>query len=186
MEDEAIVKLYWQRSEEAIVQTDRKYGRYCRSIAIHILENDDDTDECLNDTYLKTWNLIPPKHPTLLSSFLGKITRNLALDRRKYMQAEKRGGGQVTLVLEEMSECIPGGTNAEVILENRELTAILNRFLSNLPQRTREVFMLRYWYLCPVRQIAEKLGLGESNVKMTLLRSRKQLKALLEKEGVCL
>ena len=186
MEDEAIVKLYWQRSEEAILQTDRKYGRYCRSIAFHILENEDDTDECLNDTYLKIWNLIPPKRPTLLSALLGKITRNLALDRRKYNQAEKRGGGQVPLVLEELAKCVPGGNSVEEILENKELTAILNRFLSVLPRRTREIFMLRYWYLCPVRQIAEKLGIGESNVKMTLLRSRRQLKALLEKEGVCL
>lgn len=186
MEDEAIIALYWQRSEEAIVQTDRKYGRYCRSIAFNILENDDDTDECLNDTYLRAWNLMPPTRPSLLSSLLAKITRNLALDRKKYNQAEKRGGGQVPLVLGELSECVPGGTNAEEILENKEITALLNRFLSSLPQRTREVFMLRYWYLCPVRQIAETLGLGESNVKMTLLRARRQLKALLEKEGVYL
>lgn len=186
MEDEAIIALYWQRSEEAIVQTDRKYGRYCRSIAINILENDDDTDECLNDTYLRAWNLMPPKRPSLLSALLAKITRNLALDRRKFNRAEKRGGGQVPLVLEELTECVPGGTNAEEILENKEITAILNRFLSSLPQRTREAFMLRYWYLCPVRQIAERLGLGESSVKMTLLSTRKQLKALLEKEGVCL
>lgn len=186
MEDEAIIALYWQRSEEAIVQTDRKYGRYCRSIAFNILDNDDDTDECLNDTYLRAWNLMPPKRPSLLSAMLAKITRNLALDRRKFNHAEKRGGGQVPLVLEELSQCVPGGTNAEEILESKELTALLNRFLSSLPQRTREVFMLRYWYLCPVRQIAERLGLGESSVKMTLLRTRKQLKALLEKEGVCL
>ena len=186
MEDEAIIALYWQRSEEAIVQTDRKYGRYCRSIAFNILDNDDDTDECLNDTYLRAWNLMPPKRPSLLSALLAKITRNLALDRRKYNRAEKRGGGQVPLVLEELSECIPGGTDAEEILEDKEITALLNRFLSSLPQRTREVFMLRYWYLCPVRQIAETLGLGESNVKMTLLRTRRQLKALLEKEGVYL
>lgn len=186
MEDEAIITLYWQRSEEAIVQTDRKYGRYCRCVAFHILENDDDTDECLNDTYLRAWNTIPPKRPTLLSALLAKITRNLALDRRKYNQADKRGGGQVPLVLEELSQCVPGGTNAEEILESKELTALLNRFLSSLPQRTREVFMLRYWYLCSVHQIAENLGLGESSVKMTLLRTRKQLKALLEKEGVCL
>ena len=186
MEDEAIIALYWQRSEEAIIQTDRKYGRYCRSIAFNILENDDDTDECLNDTYLKAWNIIPPKRPTFLSALLAKITRNLALDRQKFSRAEKRGGGQIPLVLEELADCVPGGTDAEEILENKEITALLNRFLSSLPQRTREVFMLRYWYLCPVRQIAESLGLGGSNVKMLLLRTRRQLKVLLEKEGVCL
>ena len=186
MEDEAIIALYWQRSEEAIIQTDRKYGRYCRSIAFNILENDDDTDECLNDTYLKAWNIIPPKRPTFLSALLAKITRNLALDRQKFSRAEKRGGGQVPLVLEELADCVPGGNDVEEMLENKEITALLNRFLSSLPQRAREVFMLRYWYLCPVRQIAESLGLGESNVKMLLLRTRRQLKVLLEKEGVCL
>ena len=186
MEDEAIIALYWQRSEEAIIQTDRKYGRYCRSIAFNILENDDDTDECLNDTYLKAWNIIPPKRPTFLSALLAKITRNLALDRQKFSRAEKRGGGQIPLVLEELADCVPGGTDAEEMLKNKEITALLNRFLSSLPQRTREVFMLRYWYLCPIRQIAEGLGLGESNVKMLLLRTRRQLKVLLEKEGVCL
>ena len=186
MEDESIIDLFWQRSEEAIVQTDRKYGRYCRSIAQNILLNDDDTDECLNDTYLKAWNIIPPRHPSLFSAFLAKITRNLALDRRKYNQAEKRGGGQVPLVLEELAECIPGGTDAEEIMENKAIAEILNRFLLSLPQRTREIFMLRYWYLCSIRKIAESMALNESNVKMTLLRSRRQLKTLLEKEGVCL
>ena len=186
MEDEAIIALYWQRSEEAIVQTDRKYGHYCRTIAYNILQNDDDCDECLNDTYLRIWNIIPPKRPSFLSALLAKVTRNLALDRQKYNQAEKRGSGQVSLVLEELSECIPGGTGTEEFLENKQLTELLNRFLLSLPQRTRELFMLRYWYLCPVRQIAERLGMGESNVKMTLLRTRRQLKTILEREGVCL
>lgn len=186
MEDEAIIELYWQRSEDAIVQTDRKYGRYCRTIAYNILADDADCDECLNDTYLKAWNIIPPQRPRLLSALLAKITRNLALDRRKYNRAEKRGGGQVPLALEELSECIPGGRGGEEAIENRELTALLNRFLLSLPQRSREIFVLRYWYLCSVQQIAERMGLGQSNVKMTLFRARQQLKTLLEKEGVCL
>lgn len=186
MEDEAIIDLFWQRSEEAIVQTDRKYGRYCRSVAYNILQNLDDCDECLNDTYLRTWNTIPPKRPTFLSAFLARITRNLALDRQKFFQAEKRGGGQIPLVLEELAECIPGGTDAEEILENKAITEALNRFLRSLPQRTWEIFMLRYWYLCSVNIIAESMALSESNVKMTLLRARHELKTLLEKEGVCL
>ena len=186
MDDEAIIALYWQRSEEAIVETDRKYGRYCRTIAFQILQNDDDTDECLNDTYLRAWNIMPPKRPSLLSALLAKITRNLALDRQKFNRAEKRGGGQIPLVLGELTECIPGGTNAEEFLENKQLTALLDRFLMSLPQKNREIFMLRYWYICSVRQIAEKMGIGESSVKMTLLRTRRQLKTLLEKEGVCL
>lgn len=184
MEDDAIVELYWQRSEEAIVQTDRKYGRYCRTIAYNILQDQDDCDECLNDTYMRAWNIIPPKRPTFLSALLAKITRNLALDRQKFSRAEKRGGGQVPLVLEELADCIPGGTDAEEILEKKAIAEILNRFLRSLPQRTREIFMLRYWYLCSVKKIAESMALSESNVKMTLLRSRRQLKTLLEKEGV--
>ena len=184
MEDEAIVDLFWQRSEEAIVQTDRKYGRYCRAVAYNILQNEDDCDECLNDTYLRTWNTIPPKRPTFLSAFLARITRNLALDRQKFFQAEKRGGGQIPLVLEELAECIPGGTDAEEILENKAITEALNRFLRSLPQRTREIFMLRYWYLCCLKKIAEIMALRGSNVKMTLLRARHELKTLLEKEGV--
>ena len=186
MEDEAIVALYWQRSEEAIVETDRKYGSYCRTIAFNILEDRCDTEECVNDTYWKLWDIIPPTRPSLLSALLAKITRNLALDRRKFNRAEKRGGGQVPLALEELSQCVPGGLNGEEYWENKQLTQLLNQFLTSLPQQTREIFMLRYWYLCPVRQIANSLGLGESKVKMTLLRTRHQLKSILEKEGVCL
>ncbi|MGM9603903.1 MAG: RNA polymerase sigma factor [Faecousia sp.] len=186
MEDQEIIDLFWQRSEEAIAQTHRKYGRYCHTIAHNILQNDCDSDECVNDTYMKVWSIIPPRRPSLFSALLGKITRNLALDRYKYNRAEKRGGGQVALALEELAECIPGGKSEDEYLENRVLTELLNRFLSSLPRQNREIFMLRYWYLCSVRQIADSLGLSDSNVKMTLLRSRRQLKTLLEKEGVCL
>lgn len=182
MEDEAIVTLYWQRSEEAIAQTDQKYGRYCHAIAYNILQDHQDSDECVNDTYLSLWEIIPPRRPSLLSALLAKITRNHALDRCKYNRAEKRGGGQVALALDELSECV--GKSEEDYLEGRALTELLNSFLTDLPQKSREVFLLRYWYLCSVKQIGDKLGLSESYVKMTLLRSRKQLRALLEKEGI--
>lgn len=184
MEDEAIIALYWQRSEEAIVQTQQKYGPYCHAIAYNILQNHDDSDECVNDTYMTAWGIIPPRRPSLFSALLAKITRNHALDRYKYNRAAKRGGGQTALALEELGECVPGGKGGEEALENRALTELLNRFLADLPQRSREVFLLRYWYFCSVREIGDKLGLSESNVKMTLLRTRRQLKALLEKEGV--
>lgn len=182
MEDEAIVTLYWQRSEEAIARTDQKYGRYCHAIAYNILQDHLDSDECVNDTYLSLWQIIPPRRPCLLSALLAKITRNHALDRYKYNRAEKRGSGQVALALDELSECI--GKSEEEYLEDRALTELLNGFLTSLPQKEKEVFLLRYWYLCSVRQVGQKLGLSESNVKMTLLRSRRQLRALLEKEGV--
>lgn len=182
MEDEAIVTLYWQRSEEAIARTDQKYGRYCHAIAYNILQDHQDSDECVNDTYLSLWEIIPPRRPSLLSALLAKITRNHALDRCKYNRAEKRGGGQVALALDELSECV--GKSEEDYLEGRALTELLNNFLTELPQKSREVFLLRYWYICNVKQIGDKLGLSESNVKMTLLRSRKQLRSLLEKEGI--
>ena len=182
MEDEAIVTLYWQRSEEAIARTDQKYGRYCHAIAYNILQDHQDSDECVNDTYLSLWEIIPPRRPSLLSALLAKITRNHALDRCKFNRAEKRGGGQVALALDELSECV--GKSEEDYLEGRALTELLNEFLTELPQKSREVFLLRYWYICSVKQIGDKLGLSESNVKMTLLRSRKQLRSLLEKEGI--
>lgn len=131
---------------------------------------------------MSLWEIIPPRRPSLLSALLAKITRNHALDRCKYNRAEKRGGGQVALALDELSECV--GKSEEDYLEGRALTELLNNFLTELPQKSREVFLLRYWYICSVKQIGDKLGLSESNVKMTLLRSRKQLRSLLEKEGI--
>ena len=186
MEDQQIIDLYWERSEEAIAQTHRKYGRYCHTIAYNILQNDPDSEECVSDTYFRIWSIIPPRRPGLLSALLGKITRNLALDRCKYNRAEKRGGGQVALALEELAGSVPAGKSEDELLENRLLTELLNRFLDSLSQKNRQIFMLRYWYFCSVQQIADSLGLSESGVKMSLLRSRRQLKALLEKEGVCL
>ena len=166
MEDRQIIELYWQRSEEAIAQTAQKYGRYCYTIAYNILQNEGDSDECVNDTYMRAWDSIPPRRPSLLSALLAAITRNLALD--------------------ELHECLPGGKTEEELIENRVLTEALNRFLGSLPEQTRKIFMLRYWYLCSVRKIAGSLGLSESGVKMSLLRSRKQLKAMLQKEGISL
>lgn len=184
MEDQQIIELYWQRSEEAIVQTARKYGRYCHTIAYNILQNECDSDECVNDTYMRAWNSIPPRRPTLFSALLAAITRNLALDRYKRDHAGKRGGGQVELALDELHECIPGTGSEEDLIENQVLTEALNRFLGTLPEQTRKIFMLRYWYLCSVRKIAQSMGLSESGVKMNLLRTRRQLKAMLQKEGI--
>lgn len=186
MEDQEIIELYWQRSEDAIVQTAQKYGRYCFTIAYNILQNECDSDECVNDTYMKAWDSIPPRRPSLFSALLAAITRNLALDRYKRNSARKRGGGQVELALDELHECIPAGRSEEELIENRVLTEALNRFLGSLPEQTRKIFMLRYWYLCSVRKIAESLGLSESGVKMSLLRTRKHLKAMLQKEGISL
>lgn len=184
MEDQEIIDLYWHRSEEAIAQTHKKYGRYCHTIANNILQNQWDSDECVNDAYLKLWGIIPPRRPSLLGALLGKITRNLALDRYKHDRAEKRGGGQLPLALEELAQCVGTENQEALFLERQVLIQLLNQFLEGLPQRSRTVFMLRYWYLCSVEQIASQLGLSESGVKMALLRARRQLKTLLEKEGV--
>lgn len=185
MEDQQIIDLYWARSEDAIVQTAAKYGRYCHTIAFNILKNDSDSEECVNDTYLRVWNIIPPQRPSIFSALLAKITRNLALDRFKFLSADKRGGGQVAMALDELADCIPDG-NPDDLFERKELVETLNHFLSSLPPERRKVFMLRYWYLCSVKDIAAELKLSESKVKMILLRERNHLRTLLEKEGVTL
>lgn len=184
MDDKQIVDLYWERSEAAISETSKKYGKYCRYIAFSILHNDQDSEECVNDTYLKVWNSIPPHRPSVLKTFLGKITRNLSLDRYDLFNAQKRNGGQMLLILDEIQECIPSLNRTENIVEENALTDILNHFLSSLPREQRKVFMRRYWYLSPIKEIAADYGLSESKVKMSLLRSRNKLKKMLEKEGV--
>lgn len=184
MEDVEIVELYWQRSENAITETANKYGKYCGCIARNILHNAEDAEECVNDTYMKAWNAIPPKRPERLSTFLGKITRNLAINSYERLTAEKRGGGQLEFALDELSECIPSSDRVENMLENEALAEALNRFLSEQKKELRVVFMRRYWYLCKINEIASDLGYSESKVKMMLLRSRNDLKRLLEKEGI--
>ena len=184
MDDRQIIALYNERSEAALSETAKKYGRYCRSIAYNILSNEEDCEECVNDTWLKAWEAIPPQCPDSLPAFLGRITRNLALNRYKHNTREKRGGGQTPLVLEELADCIPGGSNAETAAEEALLVEVLNRFLEGLPVQKRKIFLRRYWYMSSVKEIAADFGLSESNVKMTLLRTRSKLKQTLEKEGI--
>jgi RNA polymerase sigma-70 factor (ECF subfamily) len=184
MEDSRIIELYEKRSEVAIRETDSTYGRYCRTIARSILGNDADTEECVNDTYLKVWNAIPPERPMRLDHYLGRIVRNLALDRRKSQQRAKRGGGQYPLVLEELSETLAGGESAEERYEAGRLTEALNRFLEQLPKEKRILFLARYWYFKSIEEIARQFGLSQSKVKMTLLRTRNELKEYLQKEDI--
>lgn len=183
MEDEQIVELYWNRAEDAISETANKYGRYCRTIAFNILYNENDTEECVNDTYLNAWNSMPPQRPVMLRAFLGRLTRNLSLNRYKQLTAEKRGKGQVTLALDELQECVPACGNTESVVDEIVLTQLLNRFLESLGAEQRKIFIRRYWYLSPVKEIAGDFGMGESKVKMSLLRSRRQLRKLLEEEA---
>ena len=186
MEDNQIIKLYEDRSESAISETASKYGKYCYSIAYRILYNEQDSEECVNDTYLRTWNSIPPQNPNIFSAFLGKITRNLALDKYRYYNREKRGNGQVAFALEELEECIPTIKSTEQEIQDKMLVTILNDFLEDLPIRQRIIFVQRYWYLRSVSEIAEEFSMSESNIKVILFRIRNKLKKVLEKEGVFL
>lgn len=186
MDDSKIIELYQDRSEQAISETSRKYGKYCHCIAYNILHNAEDSEECVNDTYLRAWNSIPPKRPNRLQSFLGKITRNLSLNRWEMLSAEKRGAGQVPLVLEELAECIPAGENVEQLAEDTVIRNALDRFLEELPEETRKLFVRRYWYLSPVKEIAADYGFSESKVTVTLFRTREKLRTVLEKEGISL
>lgn len=184
MDDEQIVDLYWERSETAVSETEHKYGKYCRYIAFNILRSEEDSEECVNDTYLRAWNSMPPHRPSVLKTFLGRITRNLSLDRYELRKADKRNHGQMPLVFEELQECLSASDNTENIIEEIAITDILNRFLSSLSFEQRKVFMRRYWYLSPIKEIAAEYGMSESKVKMSLFRSRNELKTMFEKEGV--
>jgi RNA polymerase sigma-70 factor (ECF subfamily) len=185
MDDQQIVDLYWQRDEKAIDQTQKKYGKYCHTIAYAILHSHEDAEECVNDTYLRAWGAIPPAKPGRLSTFLGKITRNLSLDRYEKNTAQKRSG-PVELVLDELSECIPDADSALDPIDMIALGDAINAFLGGLPQKTRQIFLRRYWYMSPVKEIARDMGMSEGTVKVSLMRTRESFKAYLEKEGIVL
>ena len=186
MEDGAIIDLYWAREERALTETDSKYGGMCRSIAFNILQDRWDSEECVNDTWLRAWNSMPPQRPGVLSAFLSRITRNLSLDRYKAARAAKRGGGQMPLALEELGDCVPAGNDVEDSVELRELTRILDSFLRDLPEKEACVFLRRYWYVDSTRDIAQRYEMAEGSVKSMLYRVRRKLKERLEKEGVAL
>ncbi len=184
MEDEAIYELYFQRNEDAIIKTHEKYGAWCGGVAMRILNRREDAEECLADTYLRTWNNIPPQKPRSFCAWLGRLTRNLALSRYRNYTAEKRGGGQTALALEELSECVSGTERAEDGLEAKTVTEAINKFLAELPENHRMIFLRRYWHMASIAEIAKAYGLTEGQVTSSLFRSRKKLKALLLQEGI--
>ena len=183
MEDSAILDLYFARSEDAIRETAAKYGRMLMSVSMRILRSKEDADECVSDTYMKTWNSIPPTRPNVFSAFLTKITRNVSLDKYDAMHADKRGAGEIAAVLDELEECI-ADSRIPVPGEGMELREILNSFLEKEKPEARKIFVRRYFFGSEVKEIAEIYGIGESKVKMSLARSRERLKACLEEEGV--
>lgn len=184
LEDSAIIDLYWARQEQALTETDRKYGPYCRSIAQNILHNPEDSEECVSDTWLRAWNAMPPQRPSLLSAFLGRITRNLSLDRYRAANSEKRGGGTVPLVLDELHDCIPAGSSTEDAVEAAELARLIDLFLRELPERECSIFLRRYWYMDSIQQIAKRCGSNENTVKSILHRTRQKLRGYLSEVGV--
>ena len=184
MEDREIVELFWRRDENAIFQAEAKYGRYCGSIAAGILRDRGDTDECLNDTWMNAWNSMPPHRPQILSAFLGKITRFLALKKLREKNSLKRGGGEVALAFEELAETIPDGRDFRDELQAKELAEKLNEFLAGIGVTERRIFIRRYWYLEPISAISESLGFSRSKVKTDLWRTRAKLRTHLIKEGV--
>ena len=183
MEDERIVALYWERSEDAIRQTQSKYDNYCMGIAGRILSNHEDARECVNDTYLAAWDAIPPQRPAVLSTFLGKLTRRISIDRWRALTADKRGGSAVTVALEELEACIPGGTDPVKEVEAKELARAISGFLRTLPYIQRKVFLMRYFEMADLTQIQEEFQISNSKAKSMLHRTRKKLKTYRQEEG---
>lgn len=185
MSDEQIITLYWERLESAIVETAAVYGKFCHKIAMNILANNEDADECVNDTYARAWSAIPPEHPKKLSAFLGRITRNLALHVWEKRQAEKRGGGQFDIVLSELEELLSdSSSNVERQIEAASITESINRFLSEQSDVNRRLFVRRYWHTDTLEEIAVDLGMSVSKAKSILFRMRKNLRIHLEQEGI--
>ena len=179
--DETIVNLYFDRSEEAIAACQVKYGKSCHTIAYNILRSDEDAEECVNDTWLRAWNSIPPERPTRLGAWLSTVTRRLALTRYEKKTAARRNGG-MEASLEELAECVTAGSLT--IADEVALSEAINGFLASLPTRTRMIFMRKYWYMDSVADIARAMGMGESAVKVSLHRTREKFRKHLDKEGI--
>lgn len=184
MEDHEIIQLYWDRDEAAIGATDEKYGAYCTAIARNILPSPEDAEECVSDTWLHAWNAMPPQWPNILSAFLGRITRNLSFNRCRFTHAQKRFGGELPLVLEELEECVSSGETPEEALDRRALVEALESFLDTLPPSKRELFVDRYWYARSVGEIAKRRHMTENHVSVTLSRLRGKLRRHLTERGI--
>ena len=185
MEDNEIIELYWKRDEVAILETDKKYGKYCSKIAYNILANVEDSEECVNDTYLRAWNSIPPQKPGKLGAWLGKVVRNIAFDLWKKNHRQKRYAGMEQL-LSELEDCIPSPATVEHQIEEQELTEVINTWLALLPQNDRILFMRRYWNGETVNTLAQESGVSPANMAKRMYRLRQNLKSKLEKEGYSL
>ena len=184
MEDGTIIKLYWERSQQAIVESEKKYGPYCHTIARRILDREEDAEECVNDTWLRAWNAMPPQRPGVLSAFFGKLTRNLSLDRWRRLKAAKRGGSQVEVALHELEDCLPDHRRPDEELEAGETAALISDFLRRQSREDRALFIRRYWAGEAVKELAGELGQRPNAVTKRLLRLRESLRKSLEREGI--
>lgn len=185
MDDNKIIELYFNRNEKAIEETNKKYGKYCTAIAYNILQNNEDVDECINDTYLNVWNSIPPEKPNFFKLYIAKITRNIALHIYQKNNAKKRYKG-VNLIVEELEECLPSDEKIEEGIEYAELVEYLNQFLYTLSDEKRRIFLDRYWYMKNIKDISINVGITEANIKVILHRLRCKLKEFLEERGASL
>ena len=183
MTDEEIVRMFLLRNEQALSETQQKYGNYCHSIAKNILDNDADAEECVNDALYRVWDSIPPNQPENFKAYLAKITRNLSFNLYKKAHAQKRGRTNMEAVLDELAECIPGGSEPEKEWAKQELSAEISRFLSGLSKENRLIFVARYYYGEPVQRIAKRFSLSENTVSVRLNRLRKTLQAYLKERG---
>ncbi|MDO5155962.1 MAG: sigma-70 family RNA polymerase sigma factor [Eubacteriales bacterium] len=183
IEDDDIIELLFDREQNALEFISQKYNNYCTAIANNILNNKEDVEECVNDTYLKIWNSIPPNRPEVLRTFIGRITRNQAFDLYKKMNAQKRGKGQIAMVLDELEECIAGDNNPEKILDQKQLLEAINSFLGTLSKEKCALFVRRYWYSDNIAEIASRYGMSENHVSVSLNRLRKKLRAYLIERG---
>lgn len=182
MEDSVIIELYWQREEAAIGETEKKYGSYCRAIALRILSDPEDAEECVNDTWHHAWRSIPPERPNSLAAFLGRIVRNLSISRWRKEHAQKRFSGLEAL-LSELEDCLPDSAGVEATVEGRALTKSIEEWLTEQSCEDRAVFLRRYWYGEKVQELAEVWGISPNRMTKRLSGLRKNLKKKLEKEG---
>lgn len=186
MEDKQIVELYLNRDEKAIYETQIKYGKYCYSISYNILYNNEDVQECLNDTYLNTWNSIPPNRPSILSTYLGKIIRRLSIDLFRKRKAVKRSGSEYALSLDELEECVSNNIDSKDLVDEKILVETINEFLAKLSKTERNIFVCRYFYFDSINDICKRFNFNESKVKMSLKRTRDRLKDYLIMKGFTL
>lgn len=183
MEDSSIIQLYWERSEQAILETDSKYGRLCRYVAMNILQNQEDGEECVNDAYLGLWNAMPPQRPSRFSVFVSRVTRNLALKKYEYLSAAKRNP-EAVCSLSELEDCVSGRDSVEDELENRRVEQAISDFLWRQEEEKRVIFLRRYWYFESIDDICRRSGYSRSKVTSMLHQTRKKLRTYLEKEGI--